>query len=345
MNLTDLRDVLDERSATDHAEARSHLILDGVYDRLEVRRKRRRAATTVTSGVGLTVVVIAAFAMTPPSGSTPPTTLPWQATPSATVPSPTGVYIEGFAEYANGAKVIAAASVPTPTRTVSVVFVPTSLDLGFFTRCEGNGDYVVAVNGKQFSSGTGCGSAYLSTTGPLGKQYGVTVGEPSTATFSVTADSGSLALAVGQNVAPADYRFPPRPQTLRPIEHPDEERRMAYLTQEDMYAGDWGMAPDSRLWNKAQSAYFPWGEPIRVKVQAQTPGAMTVKVNGVEVLSHEWWDYEQGRGISIDSTDWKESYGLDLKKGDPITLTVTPTRMTGDWYVHVQHAGTRTTTW
>ncbi len=342
MNLTDLRDVLDERSTIDHAEARPHLLLDGVYDRLAAHRKRRRAASIAGAGVGIAVLGIAAFAIAPQAGRTPAGMFA-TAVPIGTGSSPTGRYVEGFAEYADGAKVVAAASGATQDRSVSVTFVPTSLDLGVFTRCEGNGDYTVTINGKEFSRGSGCGLAYVRYIHPLEKAYGVTVGKPATATFS--AKDGlmdSLAIAIGQSVDPADYPYPPRPATLTPLTHPDESRRMAYTTAEDNYGGEWGLAAEHDNWNKPQSAQFTWGEPLRVRVRAQTPGALTVKVNGIEVVSQQWWDYQQGDGTSIDSAQWGESFGLNPRKGQTVHLTVTPTRMTGDWYVHVQHTGAQT---
>jgi hypothetical protein len=113
------------------------------------------------------------------------------------------------------------------------------------------------------------------------------------------------------------------------------------VTAEDYYAGEWGLAAEYDNWNKPQSARFTWGEPLQVNVQAQTPGALIVKVNGVEVVSQQWWDYQQGQGSSIDSADWKKSFGLDLRKGQAVELTVTPARMTGDWYVHIEHTGER----
>lgn len=327
MNLTDLRDVLDERSATDHAEARSHLVLAGVYDRLTARRKRRRAASIAGAGVGIVAVGIAAFAITPSPDRTP-AALPPVGT------SPTGRSVEGFAEYANGAKVIAAAAAGTRDRSVSVRFVPTSLDLGIFTRCAGDGDYTITINGKEVSSGSGCGLAYVT----FQKASGVTVGEPATATFS--AKDGlidSLAIAIGQSVDPAVYPYPPRPATLIPLEHPGESRRLAYVTAEDYYAGEWGLAAEQDDWNKPQSADFTWGEPLQVTMQAQTPGALTVKVNGIEVMSQQWWDYQQVRATGAGSAYWRDSFGLNLKKGQKVHLTVTPARMAGDWYVHIEH--------
>lgn len=336
MNLTDLRDVLDERSATGHAEARSHLLLGAVYDRLAARRRRRRAASIAGAGVGLAAVGVAAFAIAPSPGGTP-------TAPSPTA-APTGRSVEGFAEYANGAKVIAAAAAGARDRSVSVTFVPTSLDLGVFTRCAGDGDYTVTINGRRYTSGSGCGLAYVKTAQPLEKAYGVTVGRPATATFSATdGPVDSLAIAIGQSVDPAVYPYPPRPATLIPLEHPGESRRMAYLTPEDYYAGEWGLAAEYGNWNKPQSAQFTWGEPVQVNVQAQTPGALTVRVNGIEVVSQQWWDYQQGRGTSINSAHWKESLGLNLRKGQVVHLTVTPARMTGDWYVHIQHTGEQPT--
>jgi hypothetical protein len=76
-----------------------------------------------------------------------------------------------------------------------------------------------------------------------------------------------------------------------------------------------------------------------VNVQAQTPGTLIVKVDGIAVLSQQWWDYQQAGGASVDSAHWPESFGLTPRKGQTVRLTVTPARMTGDWYVHIQHTG------
>jgi hypothetical protein len=327
MNLTDLRDVLDERSTTDHAEARAHLLLTGVHDRLAVRRRRCRTATAAAATVALTAVGLSSVALLKNADGTPTATPPT---------APQMRLIAGFPEYADGARVIAAQEAPKSVSTVSVTFTPTTLNLVFFERClSDNFSHRYSINGHVFADGEGSGcSAYRSTPESLRATYGVKVGQPATVTFAVDGvPTKPIGLAVGEEVEPALYPFPPRPATLPPLEHPSDYSANVYAvqgseSQPSVYA-------DPADPNRPQTITLTWGDPVDIELRSQTPGEMTVQVNGVEVASGKWWDYSQMIVGCTPSTDWKGSFGLVLKKGDPVTITVTPRRMTGDWSVRL----------
>jgi hypothetical protein len=73
------------------------------------------------------------------------------------------------------------------------------------------------------------------------------------------------------------------------------------------------------------------GSSKSLLARSQTPGALSVRVDGVEVLTGEWWDYQQAETRSEPSATWKELFGLEPARGERVTVTVTPQRMTGDW--------------
>jgi hypothetical protein len=329
MNLTDLRDVLDERSTTDHAEARAHLLLTGVHDRLAVRRRRRRTATVAAATVAVTAVGLSSVALLKTAGGTP------TATP---LPTPTIRMIAGFPEYADGARVIAAREAPRSVSTVSVTFTPTTLNLVFFERClADNFSHRYSINGHVFADGDGSGcSTYRSTPDDLRTTYGVKVGQPATVTFTTDGvPTEPIGLAVGEEVEPARYPFPPRPATLQPLEHESDypadvsAEHGSAESQRSIYA-------DPTDPNRPQTMSLIWGDTMDIELRSQTPGELTVQVNGVEVGSGTWWDYQQGLSGVTPSTEWKGSFGLVLKKGGPVTITVTPKRMTGDWSVRLR---------
>jgi hypothetical protein len=320
VNLTDLRDVLDERSATYDVEARSHLTLAGVHRRLAIRRRRRIAATAAA-----VVLVLAAgagtLAVTRSSGRTP----------AATPATPT---VGGFPEYAQGARVIAASTPIEPGATaVRLRFTPRTTGLVLFTRCDDNTkQYDIALNGGgRIVSGTGCGSAF--TLDPVDESAGVEAGRPSvlTVTFPKGPVAG-FAVAVGERVPVGEYVFPPRPATLPPVEDAGDMR-----TTDDQGA-DYGTAvlvrSDPADPNRPVSVTFTWGAGVHLALRAQTPGALRVAVDGLTVAQGQWWDYDQTLVDAGYAADWHQ-VGLPAR-GAPATITVTPERMTGDWAVVLQ---------
>lgn len=315
MNLTDLRDVLDERSTTDHAEARAHLMLTGVHERLRVRARRRRVASVAAAATAVLAVAAGTLAVTRPHND-PPAPVDGSART-----------VKGFAEYADGARVVAAESARPPADHVSVSFVPTTLKLAFLSRCADGEDesYRLLLNGRQMSVGDGCGQIIRSTPEALSKEYGLTVGKRASVTLTKTGTPiGELAVAVGVDVDPSRYPYPPRPAALTPLELPSVDRDDPHRLLVRSIPG----RPELTI---TAAVRWPWtGE---LNLWSNTPGALTVKLNGVQVFHGQWWDYSAGQwgGPSAEQVQRL----LRPTRGQPVQVTVTPERTTGDWAVVV----------
>lgn len=312
MNLTDLRELLDERSDLERVDVRSHLMLDRVHHGIKVRRRRRQAATVIAATVAVLAVGAGTFTFTnrTPTDRTAPV-----AGPHTT----SNRMIAGFPEFAAGAQVIAAKSATADS--VSVTFVPTSLDLVFFERCSPtqHDEHSLAINGVQFAVGEGCGGSFSAGAALLTKQFGVKLGTPATLTMTVKGHRphGEIGAAVGVAMDPSAYPYPPRPSTLAPLDLPS--------------GSDWRIIrSDPADPEQVVQTTLAWPGTTLVSLRTNSPGAMTVKIDGVLVLSAESWDYNVGDHGGPDVAEL-ERLGLHLTTGKQVTITVTPERMTGDW--------------
>ncbi|MFC0029709.1 hypothetical protein ACFFMM_09260 [Micromonospora chaiyaphumensis] len=337
MNLTDLKEVLDERSGDPADQLVHHLRLRGVQAKVVARRRRRIVAWATCAVVALVGIAVAAVMPGLRTNVTP--------TP-ADSPSPVRT-VEGFPEYARGTRVVAAKSAAFPARRIELTIVPTTLDLVIFTRCDGTGDNVkpderVSVNGH-FLYGLGCGGAsrQMSWEG-----RDMAVGKPATFVMTITGakrydgtdmvpaaipDGGTFGLAIGVRIPFDQYPLPPRPSgPLAPL----PRTLMAGCTE--------ALCPDAVIIRSDPSdpkrpakRTVTWKTPDSVEMLAQTPGLLHVRVNGVEITTGEWWDYEVntvGRFGDL-SSGWKREFGLDLRPGDPVTIEVEPEYVTGAWQV------------
>lgn len=318
MNLTDLRDVLDERSATYDVEARSHLTLTGVQRRLVIRRRRRIAATAAA-----VVVVLAAgagtLAVTRSSGRTPAV-------------APTVAMVHGFPAYAQGARVIAASE--PDGMSAPLTFVPDSTNLVVFVHCDDDTkEYRILLNNHEAMGGKGCGSSFgINDTEP---ELGVRVGQPSTVTvrFPEGRISG-FAVAVGAAVPVNEYVFPARPTPLKPLDVrddlealPDEGATTVAMVRAD---------PINPARSMAEAFHWTGGR-LHLLLRAQTPGKLRVALNGVTVREGDWWDYDQGLVDGGRNEDWSVKLPKPTVNAPvSILVTVTPERMTGDWAVALQ---------
>lgn len=336
MNLTDLKQVLDERSGDPAEHVVHHLRLQGVRGKVVARRRRRVATWTACAIVAVAGVAAAVVPGLRPD--VPPT--------PADTPSPVRT-IEGFPEYANGARVVAAKSAALPQQRLELTVVPTTPDLVLFKRCGGTGEKVtletkVTVNGHEFASG-GCGGAYQSADWA---GLGVAAGKPVTFVMTITRaqrsddtdggrvpipDTGTFGLAIGERMPFDRYPLPPRPSgTLEPL-------------REDLPAGcTEKLCPDVVIIRSDPAdparpvrRTLTWETMHGIDMVAQTPGLLHVRVNGVEVTTGEWWDYAMGGyGMYGDSDGgWKREFGLDLHPGDSVTVEIVPEHMTGAWQV------------
>jgi hypothetical protein len=332
----DLTGLLQERSAEPAEGAAHHRRLAGVAARV-VRRRRRRRAAVAAAGAAVAVLLIAGLtAVLRPSA--PPQ--PAQRTPT---PSPTRL-VEGFPEYAQGARVVAAKAAALPTRTVTLTFVLTRLDLVVFERCEGLPAHVsltvaITLNGRAFAGGT-CGGSLRSSDLT---EYKLTVGKPTTLIATVQGATRStetgeaevavpaaatFAIAVGERMPYSDYPLPPRPSPLRRFE-PGLPVNSAGLEPSGSIVVGADLADPTR----PQRLTVTWRSVDNIDMVSQTPGVLHVRVNGVEVATGEWWDYKQSGYSTFGDTDWPRSFGLTVRPGERVSIEVVPEHVTGDWRV------------
>ncbi|MBY8874182.1 hypothetical protein K7640_20345 [Micromonospora sp. PLK6-60] len=329
MDLTDLKQVLDERSDGSGEHVLHQVRLHGVRAKVVARRRRRFAAWSACAVLALAGVA-AAVAPGPGADGTP--------TP-ATSPDRT---IEGFPEYAEGARVVAATSAPLAERRIELTMVPRTLDLVVFTRCTDVGvevtlEHTVRVNGHPLVSGS-CGNAGANRPSKW-DGLGVVVGRPVTFVMTVTEAAGSatasvtatVGLAIGERIPFDRYPLPPRP--FGPLGALDQ-MLPAGCTE--------AVCPDAVI-IRADAAdptrpvrrTLTWRTLQSVDMVAQTPGLLHLRVNGVEITTGEWWDYYcRGNGMYGDQGGgWKREFGLDPRPGDQVVVEVVPEHLTGAWQV------------
>jgi hypothetical protein len=347
MNLTDLRDVLDQRSAEPvDRTAAHHLRLSAVRARIAARRRRRTAVGAACAAV---VLLVTGTTIALNRATTDPS--PGRPAPAAT----RGRLIEGFPEYAEGTRVTAAGSAALPTRTIDLTLVPGTPRLVLFGRCRVGGgvrlDVELQVNGHGVLSG-GCDGALPSIGYDL-SEAGVEPGRPVTVRMVVTgartrtrptvgpADDeqgvptavpadGDFALAVGEPVPFADYPLPSRPAALKPLgsamPSPDAGSKASLGPV---------LRADPTDPNRRQRLTVTWRAVETVWMVAQTPGALHLRVDGTEVMTNKWWDYGQGRQSGPPDSTWP---GRPVWPGKQVTIEVVPEHMTGDWAVVLELA-------
>jgi hypothetical protein len=347
--MIDLRELLDDRS-TPPADLAQHLRLLAVQGRIATRRRRRITAAGAFAVV--VALVIAGYGLTPALRGAPQ---------PAVTPSPPPRLIEGFPEYAGGARVVAAATSAPGATSATVTFTPTTTDLRIFDRC-GSGvpgadlEYQLTINGHANGGGScGSGSLFWPDHQRNALRLGITVGRPMTVTVSArnlliwgdgerkterrpVPPTAWVSVAVGEHMPFADYPLPPRPATLQPME---------FTSQLSMGGVD--HAPDEEhLWLRSdpadplrpQSIPIVWKDRYDLRLRSQTPGTLRLSLNGVHVASHSWWDYEGNDSNTYWQTGSFEPYSwvtgfTTPAPGSLVTLTATPSDVTGAWVVRV----------
>ncbi|NYH43311.1 hypothetical protein HNR22_003038 [Micromonospora jinlongensis] len=223
MNLTDLPQVLDERSGDPAKQVMHDVRLRGVRAKVMARRRRRIATWTTCAVVALGGVATAAVA---PGLHADVTPVPGDS------PSPVRT-IDGFPEYADGARLVAVKSATLPERRVELTIVPTTLDLVVSSRCD---DALLqeqlSINGHDLVAQGDCGAGHL---GPGWANYDVAVGRPSTFVLTITGkrqlnqsgdiqtqvpSSGTFGLAIGERVPLDQYPVPSRSSSSS---HPEQD--------------------------------------------------------------------------------------------------------------------------
>ncbi|MFG3578246.1 hypothetical protein [Micromonospora chersina] len=332
MNLTDLRQVLDERSGEPAAQDRHDERLRGVRAKVVARRHRRVATWTACALVVLGGVVAAAVVPGLHADRTPA---------PADSPSPERT-IEGFPEYANGARLVAVKSAALPERRVELTFVPSTLDLVVSTRC----DYPLlqeqlSINGHVYDSQGDCGGVNL---GPGWDRYDVAVGKPATFVLTITGTrpldqsgeirtevpaSGTFGLAISERTPLDQYPLPSRPSGA-----PGPLALPAGCTEVPCQ-GFVIIRSDPADPSRPVQQTVTWKTTHSIVLAAQTPGLLHLRVNGTEIKTGRWWDYAGNPDGMYGDEDgrWKRDFGLDLRPGDPVTIEIVPERITGAWQV------------
>lgn len=339
MNLLELRDLMEERSAAAPPPPGERTV--AVAGR--VRRVHQRRVALVA---GVVVALLLAAGVPVLAG---------RGTHRAPQPaaSPTRYrLIDGFPEYAGGARVVGTADAALAAGQVLTVIVPgNSLGFTFTERCEvGSPDVTVMiswrVNGHPVSSGTCNGS--VRPGGSMRDDFGagdgqtavltVTVlsaqrwlhGDPqqpevTTTSSPVPVPEGTIAIAVGARIPWAQYPLPSQPATLHPLDATDLPGNI--LPADDPTAQVIDSDPADPL--APRTVTLAPGLGTELDMVAQTPGFLTVLVDGVELTTGEWWDYQ----IPLSSATLP-----DTVQSGPHTLTFVPAHLTGGWRVVIHSA-------
>lgn len=316
MNLTDLSEVLRDRAELDDSSHEARMA--GVRARVSATRRRRAVA-------GATLVVLAlvgiVYAVLPRFGPPPEPAVPTRSLP----------------EYRYGTRLLAQAWGDLPSTSVTIRFVPKSLDLTLFTQCDiGQNKRLlidVTVNGRSmYDENRSCGDV----TSTEWSSFGVVPGQPSVITLTVAGEqgeskswpppllplpaSGTFVVGMGEAVQVSEYPFPPRPQTLEKL--PENRRDVAIELRADP------VEPAAK-----KEITVEWPGANLMLVQMNTPGRLRVLVNDVEVIDLSHWAYNVYQ-TQLDHYDWERGVkGLQLSKGQLVKITVIPERTTGDWNV------------
>lgn len=312
MNLTDLTEVLRDRAEL--ADSSHEARMSGVRARVSATRRRHAVAAVACVVLALVGIIYATLPR--------PDRLPEPAVPTRSLP-----------EYQFGTRLIAQAWGDLPTNSVTVRFVPKSLDLLIFTQCDIGQNrallLTITINDQPFTSG-GCGG---NTRPQHWDELGVVPGQQSVITLTVEGeqgpfesgapatlarpDSGTFALGVGEAVPASEYPLPPRPQSLVPL--PDHAPEPEVELRSD---------PANPVARKEVTVNWPGHN---VLAQMNAPGRVQVLVNDVVVIDYSHWTYSPGSSV-VQPYDWS-AYGLHLTAGQPVKITVIPERVTGDWKV------------
>ncbi|WP_155372307.1 hypothetical protein [Catellatospora vulcania] len=351
--MIDLKELLDDRSAPPTGLSQ-HLRLDEVQGRIATRRRRRMTVGGALAAV--VALVLIGYGVTPALRSAPE---------PAVTPSPLPRLVEGFPEYAVGAHVVAAAKSAPGTTSVTITWTPTTTDLRLFFRCgtgaaDGALEYEMTVNGHPNHGGTCGGNGSSSVSWPdhqaTAAEFGVRTGTPATLTMTATGmvvwrdqeqrnehfpvpPTAWLSVAVGEHLAYADYPLPARPATLRPVVDFEGVFVMGGVDQAPEEEHLW-LRSDPADPLRPMSVTIVWQDRYDLRLRSQTPGTLGISLDGVEVESPTWWNYETGEaGVYWQTATYRplpDVVGFTPPTlGSRVTLTVTPRNVTGTWVVEV----------
>ncbi|GIG62697.1 hypothetical protein Lfu02_70690 [Longispora fulva] len=289
--------------------------LGGVRDR--IRSRRRQRLITVGAACAVIVALVLGYALLPRAH---PVVLP-----------PTERRIAGFAEYADGHRIVAAAE-GTYQHPVTLTWTPTTLDVIVLPTCDGGFDVRITVRVNGGDSGwvscAGLGQTSF-TLGPSSlARLGVRLGEPTIVTAVIdnwrTGGAGPavgrMSLGIGEMVPFDQYPFPARPARLAPL----EPQSLGGPTEPSVTLSAAG----------PHSVSVPWGAATMMLCGARTPGILHISVDGRPLKAQTWWDYQAGaHEITLEAAAPENTVTAPV--GSMVTVTVESEKMSGDWYLTV----------
>jgi len=313
VNLTDLRDTLDERSS-DAPFPGVGTRVEGVRARVRATRQRR----AVGGALAVVAVLVAGYAVITNSLTNsrpqPPTVTP---TPTLTV--------NGFPEYHDGAHLIETRNAPISDGEMTFIVDGSPLGWAMSARCASNEpgrelSIRWQLNGKPLM-GHSCDAYGGGGARPDESLYDPDRLRPELKSmFTATIEAkdgkplpmGTFAVAISERVAYADYPLPPRPATLKPLDPPS-------VVNVDPAYGIMTVDSDADDPTRPKTIVLTVDTPLSIDMVSQTPGYLHVIVDGNEVATAEWWDYELGL------------YGMTLDQPGQHTVTFVPEHLSGAW--------------
>ncbi|GIH07674.1 hypothetical protein Rhe02_57410 [Rhizocola hellebori] len=300
-----------------------HERLAGVHQR--VRQRRRNRIATAAAVIAVVAVVVSAYLLTPLGHR--------RSEPVHPSPTPSGQYEEG--------RRIAAEIPQTPfsrPRT-TMTWTPIADRLVWFsfscsTETEGKFEVAVEINGRERFGVRGCDDArkslqprewgYDSESYP--EAMGLTPGRPVVITVFVRARDGKSSLppvgtytaAIAQEVPFEEYPLPSRHPVLEPLTRPSKAQENLRLEADGVH--------------EIQTV---WTGIFVLHARSQTPGLLWISLNGERrKLPISFWTYD---GTSDHGYFLSFPIGVaDPAYGTPVTITVEPQYLTGDWFVDIQ---------
>jgi hypothetical protein len=304
MNLTDLKELLDDRAENAPRPVALDTRLAGVGAKVRVSRQRI---------AGLTALVVVAAGL----GAT---RLPSISTPG-TIEA--GSPLAEFPEYFDGTHIVDGVTLALPKNSIGVRYDGTGDAVTVFVRCldlsetwlrtevtaYGHTEELPCGTGtsSQTFEGHGLTQIFLTVTGAVRVDDRSTVDVP---------PSGRVIMAVGKPVAWKDYPFPQRPESLADITSDG-----LCTSPECLFSLGSGDDPTA-----AVTRTVTWQRVKRISTTVNTPGFLHVRINGVEVGTTASWDY-----VATNSTI--PSLDLNIQPGDEVTVEVIPEHLTGPWHV------------
>jgi hypothetical protein len=313
MNLTDLRATLDDRSSEAAHAVAAGTRIEGVRARVRATRQRRAAvgalAVVAALAIGYAVVTRGLIDSRPqPATTTPPPTLS----------------VNGFPEYANGAHLIGSR---TAAFAEEMAFTVDGSPRGWAlaARCtssEPDRELWVRwqINGQLLTSHS-CTDQGGSTVRPDMSRFDPDWRRPdltSTITARMEATdgkplpAGTFSVAISERLPYEGYPLPPRPAALRPLDP-------APAVNVDPAYGIASVDSDPDDPTRSKTLVLDLAAGASIDMVSQTPGYLHVIVDGTEIATGEWWDYD----LAI--------YGLTIDRPGRHTITFVPEHLSGAW--------------